>query len=112
MKTRPTMSVCRSSSISLTTIVNLLDRQLFPQKPLNDLASLARIVVAMTGGAASQYCLLPNRPLFLQNYMVVIVGGEGGAPLHPLAGASARPGVRSGGPAPRETRHHQPRAAQ
>src|SRR5437764_10594641 len=104
MKTRPTMSVCRSSSISLTTIVNLLDRQLFPQKPLNDLASLARIVVAMTGGAASQYCLLPNRPLFLQNYMVVILRGEGGAPLHPLAGASAMPGVRPGGLLPRERR--------
>src|SRR6202043_204865 len=75
-----------STSTCLTIIVKLVDQQLFPQKPLNTLAHIARIVLAMTGGAASQDCLLPNGPPFLQNYSNVILRGEGGASLHPLAG--------------------------
>src|SRR2546423_4664958 len=104
MQTRPNALRHASSSSWLTAIVNLVDQQLFPQKPLNHLASLARIVLAMTGGAASRNCLLPKRHSFPQNYSDVILRGEGVASLHPLAGASAVPGVRPGGLLPRERR--------
>src|SRR5919109_438374 len=59
----------------------------------------------MTRGAPSQNYLLPNGGFFLQNYTNVIPrGGDGGASLHPLAGAGKVPGIRPGGLLPRKGR--------
>src|SRR2546423_1220871 len=57
----------------------------------------------MTTKAGENFHLHFDGP-FRQNYTNVILGGEGLAPLHPLAGTSPVPRVRPRGVLPREGR--------